>query len=327
METGVLRLNQEMPGIRRTPFVRLADARPIGETAVRGLEALQPSDSGGNIALNFVLLRGRQREQRLQIDLRKDRRGRLFNAAVRILHQKAQPLAEIERRDARQFHHRRIRPVHARKRDLLLPTLALRQIRGNRVRHLAARHSDADFDALRGLLFAADRLNRHDADAGFRSGFDLKIDHFVAGRGKRDLLLRRADQRQAAVGFHRDRRLFHRVVHGEDRHRHVRFFIRAEDARQRSQDHERLADEQRFVRRAEGVKLRRRDHHAHLPDVLRNIEVKRIFRARLKLERAVKAHHRREAVRLLFAAAQRAVAADCQQLFQDARRRVRDEIV
>ena len=66
------------------------------------------------------------------------------------MNQEAQPFAEIQRRNARQFQHRGIRPIHAGERNLLFPAFSLRQMRRHHVGHFAAGQPHVEFDLLRG---------------------------------------------------------------------------------------------------------------------------------------------------------------------------------
>ncbi|GAK49837.1 hypothetical protein U14_01061 [Candidatus Moduliflexus flocculans] len=243
------------------------------------------------------------------------------------MNQEKESLAEIQRRNTRQFQHRVVCPFHAREGNLLFPALPLRQMRREDIRHFAARQPHIEFNLLRRGFCAADRFDLDFADAGFGCGFDVKTHHVVARRGKCQRFLRVADDLQRFFGGDFHRHVFDFFIHRKNGHRHFRRFVRPKHARQRAEQHQRLADKNRFFRRAERVVLPRHHHDPHLTEILRNADDMRIFRARRQLERAVEAHHRREAVRLFLAAAQVVAAADGDQFVQNAGGRVRHKVV
>ena len=101
-------LDQEMSRVVGGPLVRFGPAGPGGESAIGDLESPQPFDPPVDVGIDpagclgwVVVLVG---QEVLQVELRKDRRHRLFHAAVGIADQTFQSVSKADTGDWRNPH-------------------------------------------------------------------------------------------------------------------------------------------------------------------------------------------------------------------------------
>ncbi len=135
--------------------------RPVAETSVGKLEQTEPFDARPNVPLDLVLARLVELQQRRQVQLREYRRRRLLQAAMRILNEIAEPVLEVDRRDARHFERRRERARQAVRHDVRRPCLTRLNRRGPRRRHRHRGAAHVDVDVAGCAVRARDRCELH----------------------------------------------------------------------------------------------------------------------------------------------------------------------
>ena len=214
---------------------------------------------------------------------------------MRILDQEPQSRFEVHRRQAGYLQRRDIRSRDTVRLQRCGPCFARLQHVALMNRGRRIRAADVDVDLALGTMAAAGRHELHATLAETIRRAQLQHAELLIGLAELHLHAARAHHLEERVRLDRQRDVPDAGARDEQRHRYSDFLARADHARHRRQQHQRLAHEHGFLRRPVGRRFAGHHHHAHRSHVGRQLDHVLRGRARLQLERTEEADDRRKA--------------------------------
>ena len=238
---------------------------------------------------------------------------------MRVAQQVGQPRGEVDRLDIRHFEHKGVRTLHAGKADRPFPALSGFERHRCHLDLRTAYGTDFDIGFIYRLFTTAGSRDLHVSGSGGIFHTNAELRQFVTDRFKVQHMALLADYLHIAGAGDRDLHVSNSFFGGKDGSRNHHLLSYADNARECTEQHNRLAHEHALLRVAVSLPVSGDDHDADTAVVVRHLIGMLPFFSLFQQKRTGKLHDRLKAVHYrLRTFVQGIVAANAEQLLDAA---------